>query len=153
MITVILQNDIASSRVPTEMQFQQWVDAVAALIPDKISTYSHEIGIAIIDVDTSASLNEKYRQKKGPTNVLSFTYDAMPESEQESLGDLAICAAVVETEAKTQRKLLESHWAHMTIHGMLHLLGYDHVDDNDATLMETLEIKILNYLGFKDPYV
>lgn len=153
MITVIFQNETTADHIPSEQQFQCWIDVIAKTIPDKIPEHCHEICIAIIDAKKSAVLNERYRQKQGPTNVLSFAYDAMPGESQESLGDLAICADIVQAEASAQEKPLQSHWAHMTIHGILHLLGYDHVVDNDAVIMETLEIKILNHLGIENPYV
>lgn len=138
----------ANNTTPAKQQFQSWIDAVI----NCISTHQKEITINIIDSETSQTLNNTYRKKNYPTNVLSFHYESIPGIPSHSLGDLAICADIVETEATEQHKSLESHWAHMTIHGMLHLLGYDHENENDATIMESLEIKILQTLGFKDPY-
>lgn len=149
MINVILLNEIKSKTIPSKKQFQQWVDAVVKIIPEKIPKNASEICIAIVDRETSAQLNETYRHKNGPTNVLSFNYDAI---ETESLGDLAICAELVEAEARDQEKLVESHWAHLTVHGVLHLLGYDHIIDADAAIMEPLEIEILQKLGLGNPY-
>lgn len=145
---IILLNTAASKHHPTLKQFQSWVNAVLR----EISTPKKTVTINLVDKTTSASLNKTYRQKEYPTNVLSFHYDAMPGIKTNSLGDLVLCVDIVKAEAIAQNKSLESHWAHLTIHGMLHLLGYDHVTDIDAQIMEPLEIKILNALGFEDPY-
>jgi len=152
MINVILLNEINFARTPSLVKFQTWVNTVTKNMPEKIPANCGEIGISIIDTETSADLNNTYRGKKGPTNVLSFHYDAIPGVPQESLGDLAICAEVVENEANAQHKNTESHWAHLTIHGVLHLLGYDHENDQDAELMEALEIKLLHHLNIENPY-
>lgn len=152
MIKVILLNEIDFKSAPTREKFQHWIDAVINKMPDKIPTHCSEMCISIIDKKSSAELNELYRQKKGPTNVLSFNYDAMPGVPQDSLGDLAICAQLVEEEALAQNKTSESHFAHLTVHGALHLLGYDHINDEDAAIMETLEIEILDTLGIENPY-
>jgi probable rRNA maturation factor len=152
MITVVLINDADSQNIPASNQFQQWVDAVTTTMSNEIPTNCHEICISIIDQETSADLNETYRQKSGPTNVLSFSYEPTPGVEQDSLGDLAICAEIVESEASTQQKNMTAHWAHLTVHGMLHLLGYDHIAENEAVIMETLETRILQKLGFENPY-
>jgi probable rRNA maturation factor len=98
------------------------------------------------------SLNSQYRNQDKPTNVLSFPADLPAELELPDLGDIIICAEIVEQEAATQKKSLKSHWAHMTVHGILHLLGYDHINDSDATKMEALETQILLKLGFIAPY-
>jgi len=105
-----------------------------------------------VDESESVELNETYRGKVGPTNVLSFPFDTEIELTPILLGDLVICVPVVEREAKAQSKLSEHHWAHMVIHGCLHLLGFDHIDDADAVEMETLETDILRSLAIKDPY-
>ena len=152
MITVILLNDSDFKSIPTLEEFQTWVDCVVKTIPEKIPENCSEICISMIDKESSAELNETYREKKGATNVLSFNYDAMPGVPQNSLGDLAICAEVVREEALAQHKTLESHFAHLTLHGVLHLLGYDHIFDNDAAIMETLETELLKKLHFDNPY-
>jgi probable rRNA maturation factor len=104
----------------------------------------------------SQELNHQYRGKNKPTNVLSFPFEIpehLPEGvEIELLGDLIICAPVVEREAQEQNKALLAHWAHMTLHGCLHLLGYDHIEDKEAEEMESLEIEILQKMGFPNPY-
>ncbi|WP_288791436.1 rRNA maturation RNase YbeY, partial [uncultured Enterobacter sp.] len=98
-------------------------------------------------------LNLTYRGKDKPTNVLSFPFEAPPGIEMPLLGDLIICRQVVEQEAKEQQKPLEAHWAHMVVHGSLHLLGYDHIEDDEAEEMESLETEIMLALGYEDPYI
>ena len=148
---LILRNDTNQPNIPSVKQFQQWIDKTVKIVSNKISKDCHEICIAIVDNATSAQLNETYRHKTGPTNVLSFPYQAIPGIKQVSLGDLAICAALVEEEAITQGKSAISHWAHLTIHGILHLCGYDHIIDEEAAIMEALEISLLKQLDFEDP--
>lgn len=108
--------------------------------------------IRIVDEPESQTLNRQYRGIDRPTNVLSFPFDAPPRRLSDHLGDLVICAPVVEREATEQGKPPEAHWAHMVVHGVLHLLGHDHQKDEDAETMERLEIAILGRLGFPDPY-
>lgn len=152
MIKAILLNKLELNNIPTQQQFQNWVNTITKIIPEKIPHPWLEITIAVIDKKTSALLNNLYRKKKGPTNVLSFPYKTVPGIAVETLGDLAICAAIVEAEAAEQHKNLTAHWAHLTIHGTLHLLGYDHIPDDEADIMEALEIKIMHELDFNDPY-
>ncbi|MEM8767668.1 MAG: rRNA maturation RNase YbeY [Pseudomonadota bacterium] len=112
-----------------------------------------EVCLRIVDTDESRYLNETYRGKDKATNVLSFPADiALPEGETRILGDIAICDSVVRAEAEAQRKPLEAHYAHMVVHGMLHLYGYDHEDPKDADAMEDIEREVLGRLGFADPY-
>ncbi|MDD1625774.1 MAG: rRNA maturation RNase YbeY, partial [Methylococcaceae bacterium] len=101
----------------------------------------------------SAELNEQYRHKQGPTNILSFPVEVPFGIELNLLGDLVVCAPVLEKEALEQHKALTDHWAHIIVHGVLHLLGYDHIDDKEAELMENKEITILNKLNIKNPYL
>ncbi len=112
-----------------------------------------ELTIRIVDETESALLNEKWRKKDGPTNVLSFPAQVADEISPKLLGDIVICAPVVINEAMQQRKVLDAHWAHMVIHGTLHLLGYDHIGEQQAKIMESLEIDILNKLDIDNPYV
>lgn len=128
--------------VPTPSQIRKWAkQALAGRIA------SAEITIRIIDQAEMMQLNESYRHKKGPTNVLSFPY-----GEEGEIGDIAICADVVNREAKEQNKTSESHWAHMIVHGVLHLLGYDHQEQKEAEEMEKEEIQLLKKFGFNNPY-
>ncbi|QDC89925.1 rRNA maturation RNase YbeY [Candidatus Methylopumilus universalis] len=108
-----------------------------------------EITIRIVDNDESINLNNIYRKKKYPTNVLSFLVD----DEVHLIGDIVLCAPVIEKEALEQSKKLEAHYAHLIIHGALHLYGYDHENKKDADIMEAKEIKILTKLGYKNPYL
>jgi probable rRNA maturation factor len=112
----------------------------------------HELTIRLVDEPESRELNSTYRDRDYPTNVLSFPSDLPPELNIPLLGDLVICAPVVAREAQEQNKPLDAHWAHMVIHGCLHLIGYDHVDDDDAEEMEELERRLLAALDIPDPY-
>ncbi len=109
------------------------------------------LGVRIVAAAESAELNGHYRQKRGPTNVLSFPYGDSG-GRTRFLGDLVICGPVVEDEARSGAIRAEAHWAHMVIHGIMHLRGYDHVHDEDAAVMERLESRVMKDLGFPDPY-
>jgi probable rRNA maturation factor len=132
---------------PSTQQMQHWVELALA---DR--TQDAEMTIRIVDESEITELNRQYRKKDGPTNVLSFPFESDIELETPLLGDLVICASVVEKEAKEQHKSLQSHWAHMVIHGTLHLLGYDHMTEVEASVMENKEIDLLKQLGFSNPY-
>ncbi|PQJ67671.1 rRNA maturation RNase YbeY [Photobacterium angustum] len=134
--------------LPTEAEFQQWLNA--AVIPFQADA---EVTIRLVDEQESHALNLEYRGKDRPTNVLSFPFEAPPGMELELLGDLIICRQVVEKEALEQNKPLKAHWAHMVVHGSLHLLGYDHIEDEEAEEMESLETEIMQNMGFVDPYI
>ncbi|WCP66425.1 rRNA maturation RNase YbeY [Vibrio tubiashii] len=112
-----------------------------------------EVTVRLVDEQESHQLNHDYRGKDKPTNVLSFPFEAPPGIEMDLLGDLIICRQVVEREAVEQNKPLMAHWAHMVVHGSLHLLGYDHIDDDEAEEMESLETEIMQSMGFEDPYI
>lgn len=133
--------------IPEQQQFEQWVEAA---IEDANS--NTQLTIRLVSIDEMTELNQSYRNKPGPTNVLSFPFDAPPEVDIALLGDIVICAAVVEREALEQNKPLDAHWAHMVVHGCLHLLGYDHMKEREAEVMEALEIDILAGLGYNNPY-
>ncbi len=151
MSSVILDLQIASESqtgLPEEALFQRWLEAVLPQFQAE-----SEVTIRIVDQAESQELNLTYRGKDKPTNVLSFPFEAPPEIELSLLGDLIICRQVVETEAVEQQKTAEEHWAHMVIHGCLHLLGYDHIEDDEAEEMEALETEILAQLGYSDPYL
>ncbi len=134
---------------PAEADIQHWVEA-ALQHEQRDNT---ELTVRIVDEAESAALNSQYRGKDYPTNVLSFTYDIPAEVEMNLLGDLVICAPVVQREAGQQGKAEQAHWAHMVIHGVLHLLGFDHLNDTDTQNMEQHEIAILAELGFPNPYL
>ena len=101
----------------------------------------------------SRRLNRSYRGKDAPTNVLSFPASALEHASDGALGDLAICAPVVAREARAQDKPLAAHWAHMVVHGVLHLLGHDHRHDREARRMERAEVEILRAFGYQNPYI
>lgn len=151
-ITIELQNNKKFTGIPTHSQCQSWVEKTLTTAPNAISQNKKTLTIRIVDEAESTLLNETYRHKKGPTNILSFQSDPIPGFAAESLGDLAICAPLVVKEATLQHKKIAAHWAHLLIHGVLHLLEYDHMRDEDAQVMEALEIKILHDLGFANPY-
>ncbi len=111
-----------------------------------------ELTVRVVDEAESAELNRTFRRVSGPTNVLSFPFEPPSPVEMSLLGDVVICAPVVEMEAQEQNKIVDAHWAHMVIHGTLHLMGYDHENDVDAARMESEERRILAGLGFSDPY-
>jgi len=145
-LTVDLQRAVEAPGVPENAEFERW--AQAAWLGEDPS----EVTIRIVADEESAELNSQYRGKTGPTNVLSFPFEAPAGITVPLAGDLIICAPVVEKESAEQQKTLAEHWAHMVVHGMLHLQGYDHIDDSDAEVMEALEIRLLGQLGFSNPY-
>lgn len=145
-LTVDVQNVFDGAGVPKESQLQAWAQAAW------LGRDSSEVTIRIVDASESQALNYQYRGKDKPTNVLSFPFEAPAGITVALAGDLVICAPVVESEATEQRKERANHWAHMVIHGMLHLQGYDHIDDQDAEAMEALEIRLLSQFGFGNPY-
>ncbi|AVQ88491.1 rRNA maturation RNase YbeY [Plesiomonas shigelloides] len=144
-LQIACQNDTG---LPAAADFQRWLDgAVLGFQPEA------EVTIRIVDEEESHHLNLTYRGKDKPTNVLSFPFEAPPGIELPLLGDLIICRQVVEAEAVEQQKELSAHWAHMVVHGSLHLLGYDHIEDEEAEEMESLETEIMQEMGYPDPYV
>ncbi|MDN3629808.1 rRNA maturation RNase YbeY [Vibrio lentus] len=134
--------------LPTEQDIQLWLDKTIPQFQE-----SAELTVRIVDTEESHQLNHDYRGKDKPTNVLSFPFEAPPGMELDLLGDLIICRQVVEKEAEEQNKPLLAHWAHMVVHGSLHLLGYDHIEDDEAEEMESLETEIMQTMGFEDPYI
>lgn len=133
--------------IPGEASVHRWVEAALAGRRDEA-----ELTVRVVDEDESAELNGLYRKKQGPTNVLSFPFEAPPGLELPLLGDIVVCAPVVVREAAEQGKTVEAHWAHMVVHGTLHLLGYDHLEQGEAEEMEALETAILAGLGYPNPY-
>ena len=151
MGSIFVDLQIATENIedlPTEEQIAQW--ATAAVQPERDEV---EMTVRIVDEAESHELNLTYRGKDRPTNVLSFPFECPDEVALPLLGDLVICRQVVEREAVEQEKPLMAHWAHMVVHGSLHLLGYDHIEDDEAEEMESLETQIMQGLGFDDPYL
>lgn len=143
-----LQYEVEAS--PDEDDIRRWVEAV--LTAEK-NTAEVELTVRIVGVEEITDLNSRYRHKTGPTNILSFPFEAPPGVELNLLGDLVIAAPVVVSEARQQNKTEEAHWAHMVVHGTLHLLGYDHQGSAEAEDMEAREIRILQSLGYANPYL
>lgn len=145
MIDIQVASD--SQNLPSQEDIQSWTGAAVGEHRTEA-----EVSLRIVDIEEGAELNFQWRQKEGPTNVLSFPSELPPELELPLLGDLVVCAPVVERESREQKKNLQAHWAHMIVHGTLHLLGYDHIEDEEAKEMEALETVIIQKLGFPDPY-
>jgi probable rRNA maturation factor len=145
--TVEVQYAVTVDGIPEEDTIRQWV--LHALPEHKKDS---ELTIRVVDEAEITALNRQYRGKDGATNVLSFPYEAIPGVATDLLGDIVICAPVVASEAVVQDKPLEAHWAHMVIHGVLHLLDYDHHQDAEAHKMEAREAELLDRLGFANPY-
>lgn len=149
---ITIQKVVSKDRFPSAVMIRR----LASRVFDHplIQRKAQEINIRMTDIEEISMLNETYRHKSGPTNILSFPADILPleESPYTFLGDLVICADIVNEEAKNQGKTKEAHWTHMIIHGILHLLGYDHEHEAEAVVMESLEINILHSLGFPNPY-
>ncbi len=148
-VTVDLRNNSGASGVPLRRQFRHW--ALTAMQHLAAPREHNRLSILIVDEAESARLNSSFRMKPGATNILSFP---LPEDAPASswMGDLAICAQVVAKEAAVQNKPVDAHWAHLTVHGVLHLNGYDHEEEGEAANMEALETNILKKLGYQDPY-
>lgn len=148
-LQIDLQVETSLGALPSEADFNHWA---------RVAWDESDAGVVlrIVDNEESQTLNRDYREKDYPTNVLSFPYDPPPmpleADEVDYLGDLIMCAPVVLREAQEQGKTLSEHWAHLLIHGLLHLQGYDHITDTEAEEMEGLEIQLLAKLGFPNPY-
>jgi probable rRNA maturation factor len=159
-VSALLDLQLASdcADIPKQADIQLWLDTL--LSHQNIT--EKEMTVRIVDEAEIQQLNQQYRGKDKTTNVLSFPFEMpelilpdsvdMDESMSDFLGDIVICAQVVSQESKEQNKLLSDHWAHMLIHGTLHLLGYDHIEEQDAEEMESIEIAILQKLAIDDPY-
>ena len=146
-IQVDVEDVSGAPGVPAAAELARWAEAALAGRREEA-----ELSIRIVGEAESAELNDTYRHKSGPTNVLSFPAELPPGVPVAALGDLVICAPVVAREAAAQGKAPAAHWAHMVVHGCLHLMGYDHEDDAQAAQMEPLETAILGDLGYPDPY-
>jgi len=153
MITIDMQIASEHKELPNQQQLTLWAQTALQGLKDQA-----ELSIRIVDESESQQLNLEYRGKDKPTNVLSFPFE-VPEAlvgldeVGHLIGDLIVCAQVVTEEAKQQNKPLMHHWAHMVVHGCLHLLGYDHITDEEAQVMEDLERIILSKLDISDPYL
>lgn len=147
-LEIDLQIAVSAQEIPTKDQFQAWADAAG----NACRCDNKGLTIRVTDENEVAELNSRYRNMTGSTNVLSFPFEDPPGIVTDILGDLVICAPVVDREAHEQGKAAEAHWAHMLIHGVLHLCGYDHIDPRQAGEMEALETAIITGLGFPPPY-
>lgn len=147
-LQIALENQ--ESDIPDIKEIELW--AKTAL---EGAEYYHdsEITVRLVMPDEIQELNNEYRHKDKPTNILSFPFECPPEfPDLPLLGDLIICDEIVRQEAKDQGKTYKEHFAHLIVHGCLHLLGFDHIEVKDASIMEPLEVKILKQLGYPDPY-
>ena len=144
---VDVQYAVTVDGMPEESEIRQWV---LQTLPEQ--NKASELTIRVVDEAEITALNRQYRGKEGATNVLSFPYEAIPGVASDLLGDVVICAPVVASESVVQNKPLDAHWAHMVIHGVLHLLGYDHHQDDEAQRMEVRETELLDSLGYANPY-
>ncbi len=155
MIELEIQNPFGFDTIPENTDLNSWVDVALQDQKQKSSMV-----IRFVDEAEGLDLNHTYRGKKSTTNVLSFPFEKpdflleMPELDEElaHLGDLVLCEPVILKEAAQQNKSKQQHWAHLIVHGTLHLQGYEHLNDEDATIMEALEVEILKKLGFDNPY-
>jgi probable rRNA maturation factor len=139
-LSLSVQYASTEKNLPTRAQFRRWVKTALQ--------QSARITLRVVDAEEGLALNTQFRHKKYSTNVLTFVYDdGTPLS-----GDIVLCAPVVRAEAKQQKKTLQAHYAHLTLHGVLHMQGYDHEKNRDATKMETLEIDMMQKLGYTNPY-
>lgn len=146
-----VQYAVTAADLPTVEQFQTWVDYTLNFM--HYQQPSPELTLRLVDSDEGRELNKQWRHRDYATNVLSFPFECPPGVPLNLLGDIVLCAPVVAQEAREQNKLLQSHWAHLVIHGVLHLLGYDHLSDEEAEKMEQLEIEILQYFNYPNPYL
>lgn len=144
---VIIQRASKTTQIPTNAMIKNWVNLALNSSPKNV-----EISIKIVDPEESASLNKQYRHKKGATNVLSFPMSVKTE-DLDFLGDLVICAQIVKNEAIQQGKSVEAHWAHIIIHGILHLLGHTHDQEESMRKMEALEVNLLSQINICNPYI
>jgi probable rRNA maturation factor len=147
-VNIVVDIESASSEpAPEDEDLRSWIRAALSNHPEDA-----EVSVRLVDVDEMTQLNKAYRGEAGPTNVLSFPTQFPAELKLPLLGDIVICAPVVLEEARAQGKPADAHWAHMAVHGTLHLLGFDHQDDEEAEAMEAMETAILNTLHYPCPY-
>ena len=144
---VEVQRACTAPRVPPAAKLAKWAEAALDGRCD-----GARMTVRVVDEAEGATLNERYRGKAGATNVLAFGFDAPEAPSVDIIGDVVVCAPVAAREAVEHSKRLDAHWAHLVVHGTLHLLGYDHDEPGSAEEMETLEREILDRLGYPDPY-
>jgi probable rRNA maturation factor len=150
MVSVNVSVEYATNcECPSTQAIESWMNAALTAIGRQTPA---TLALRIVDEDEMQAMNHRYRQKNTPTNVLSFPCQLPDNLKGDQLGDMLICAPVVQQEATAQHKSPQTHWAHMVVHGVLHLLGYDHTETAEAEQMEALEIDILKQLGFPNPY-
>ncbi|NVJ59675.1 MAG: rRNA maturation RNase YbeY [Gammaproteobacteria bacterium] len=149
-VNVDYQVQVELADIPSCDDIQRWLNTVTQVVP--VEQDILEVSVLVTTVEQSQQLNKEYRGKDKPTNVLSFPADVPEYLKIPLIGDLVVCHQVVINEAMEQGKSVRAHWAHMVIHGLLHLLGYDHETDDEAEIMEALEIEALAKLGIADPY-
>ena len=147
-LTTEIQCRSNNSQVPASEVMSRWADSAF----DRVVKKDAEVTIRIVDEEEGAELNQRYRKRAGATNVLAFDYAQDSFAQNDLLGDVIICAPIVVQEALSQSKSIDAHWAHMVVHGILHLCGYRHKEEKDASKMEQLETEILLELGFPPPY-
>jgi probable rRNA maturation factor len=139
--------------VPSRAQFVRWVGAaMLSTAARNQASASTDVSIRVVGAARSRRLNARYRRKDKPTNVLSFAGAGVAPDGRRYLGELVICAPLMAREARAQRKTAQAHWAHITVHGVLHLLGFAHEHEPEARKMARREVQILDRLGFSDPY-
>jgi len=146
-IEVVVQRACATRGLPTNADMKRWVAHAVARLRREAS-----LTVRLVDAVEGAALNERWRGKQGPTNVLSFPLSGLDDVAPGLLGDIVLCAPVLKAEAAAQGKTIAQHCAHLLVHGALHLLGYDHQKPRQATVMEKLETELLAELDFPDPY-
>lgn len=151
-IAIVLQNPAEFNNIPTEDDWQRWLQATLVHLRFVLEEEIRELTVRVVSMDDIQLLNKQFRDKDRPTNILSFHYDPMPGMPNDSLGDLVLCADIIIQEAEEQNKPVIAHWAHLMVHGILHLLGFDHMSDSEALIMESMETEILAELGYPDPY-
>ena len=144
---VEVQRACAARGVPPPAKLVRWAEAALAG-----RSQGGQMTVRVVDEDEGAALNERYRGRTGATNVLAFAFDAPELPSVRILGDVVVCAPVAAREARERSRRLDAHWAHLVVHGTLHLLGYDHAEPRSAQEMETIEREVLGRLGFSDPY-
>ena len=146
-MNIHIQNVSSVKSIPDKNKMTAWVNQV---LNDKYK--NAELTLRIVDEEEGKELNKTWRNKDYATNVLSFPVGETIAQAPDLLGDIVICAQVVEREAREQNKNIDAHWAHLIIHGILHLQGYDHEIENDAEKMEAKEIQLLKKIGYANPY-